>query len=274
MMKNNEIEIFMATDDAINTLSDKNNMEYISNKIKENPDSNKWLYEEWDDLFVKMKYTIPDFKLDTSNDGDYSKVEYNNSIKLYEALKDLPRYILTDEKFWVWINLEKCYEAAVQAMPIKSASTFGDHYLFRKGRRRGNFFGVMSRCFFRVYLTVDEELEDKYYYTRFVIEKPERIRNLTWRANSSQKHIVQTVIKAEKFVYDEYMNDENKRQMFIEAEKSKDRENIYTDVAKYLSLYGSVRLLDVVSTGDLFAAIVTRMREYINKRNASVVEIL
>ena len=40
--------------------------------------------------------------------------------------------------------------------PIKSSSTFGDHYLFKKGKRRGNFFGVMSRSFFRVYLTVDE----------------------------------------------------------------------------------------------------------------------
>lgn len=266
-MMNNKIEIYMATDDAINTLGDKNNMEYISEMIKEHPDSNSWLFDEWDDLFVKMKYTIPDFKLDISNDGDYSKVDYSNSIKLYEALKDLPRYILTDEKFWVWINLVKCYQAAVQAMPIKSSSTFGDHYLFKKGKRRGNFFGVMSRSFFRVYLTVDESLEeDKYYYTRFVIEKPERIRNLTWRANSSEKHIVQAVIKAEKFVYDEYMNDENKRQKFIDAEKTKDKENIYTDVAKYLSLYGSVRLIDVISSEDLFDAIVDRMRKYIEKR--------
>ena len=65
--------------------------------------------------------------------------------------------------------------------------------------------------------------------------------------------------------HDEYMNDETKRQLFIEAEKSKERENIYTDVAKYLSLYGSVRLIDVVSQEDLFNAIVNRMREYINK---------
>ena len=61
------------------------------------------------------------------------------------------------------------------------------------------------------------------------------------------------------------MNDETKRQWFIEAEKSKERENIYTDVAKYLSLYGSVRLIDVVSQEDLFNAIVNRMRKYINK---------
>ena len=124
----------------------------------------------------------------------------------------------------------------------------------------------MSRSFFRVYLTVDESLEDKYYYTRFVIEKPERIRNLTWRANSSEKHIVQAVIRAEKSVYDEYMNDETKRQSFIEAEKTKDKENIYTDVAKYLSLYGSVRLIDVVSQEDLYDAIVKRMKQYINSR--------
>ena len=67
-------------------------------------------------------------------------------------------------------------------------------------------------------------------------------------------------------MYDEYMNDENKRQLFIEAEKTKDKENIYTDVAKYLSLYGSVRLIDVISSEDLFDAIVDRMRKYIETR--------
>ena len=40
-MMNNQIEIFMATDDAINTLGEKNNMEFISKMIKENPSSNK-----------------------------------------------------------------------------------------------------------------------------------------------------------------------------------------------------------------------------------------
>ena len=47
---------------------------------------------------------------------------------------------------------------------------------------------------------------------------------------------------------------------------AKDKENIYTDVAKYLSLYGSVRLIDVVSQEDLYDAIVKRMKQYINSR--------
>ena len=68
----------------------------------------------------------------------------------------------------------------------------------KQGKRRGIFFNVLARCYFRVALSVDETLEDKYSLTRFVIENPERFRTLSWRANSSQKNIVLGALKAEK----------------------------------------------------------------------------
>ena len=134
-------------------------------------------------------------------------------------------------------------------MPVKSDSTFSDHWLFTQGNRRGIFFGVLSRCYFRVALTIDENLEDKYELTKFIIENPERFRNLSWRSSSSEKHVVHGVIKAEKDITEKY--------------GKLVKNSIYTDVAKEISLYASVRLIDVISENDIYNHVYNYMENKI-----------
>ena len=249
---NNCINISFMTEDAINTL--KSNSKTANNYLKEWKDSNAWLSNIYPgNLFEEKKYKIPDFKLKISENGNYEEVDFQNSIILYNSLKDLPQYIVTDERFWAWINFEKGYKAAVQAIPVKSDSTFSDHWLFSQGNRRGLFFGVLSRCFFRVALTINETLDDKYELTKFVIENPERFRNLTWRSSSSEKHVVHGVIRAEKDIVKKYGN-------LV-------KNSIYKDIAKELSLYASVRLIDVISEEDIYNFTFNKMESILLNTN-------
>ena len=244
----NKINICFMTDEAIETL--RKNSKFATEKIKEKTESSDWIKEIYSGkIYEEKKYKIPEIQLLTSESGDYSEVDYQNSIMIYEALKDLPRYILTDERFWAWFNFTIGYKAALQAMPIKSDSTFGDHWLFNQGKRRGIFFNVMARCFFRVELSVDERLEDKYELTKFVIENPIRFRELTWRANSSEKHIVLGALKAEKAICEKY--------------EDQVKSSIYKEIAKHISLYGSVRLIDVVPEEEIYNTVYSKMEEII-----------
>lgn len=253
MMMNNKINIEFMTDEALETL--KSNSLTANNYLKTEKNNSEWLKEIYNGkLYEPMKQKINDFELKISLNDNYDEVDFDNSIILYESLKELPLYILTNERFWAWINFEKGYKAAIQAMPIKSNSTFSDHWLFTQGSRRGIFFGVLSRCYFRVALTVDERLDDKYELTRFVIENPERFRNLTWRSSSSEKHIVLGVIKAEKDIYDKYGN--------------KVKNSIYKDIAKEISLYASVRLIDIVSEEDIYKFVYNKMEQMINEQTS------
>ena len=43
----------------------------------------------------------------------------------------------------------------------------------------------------------------------------------------------------------------------------KGKHNVYTKVAAYLSLYGSVRLIDVISEEDIYNAVYEKMEKYI-----------
>lgn len=258
----NKINISFITDDALETLY--KNSEEVANYLMREKDNSNWLKLIYNGkIFEEKKYKINDIKLLT--DDNYENVDFENSIMIYEALKDLPRYILTDERFWCWFNFTIGYQAALQAMKINSKTTFEDHWLFKQGQRRGIFFNVLARCYFRVALSIDEKnVEDKYYLTRFVIENPERFRTLSWRANSSQKNIVLGALKAEKDIVEKYKD-------IIDVDKIKYNDGkgtIYSEVTKQISLYGSVRLIDAASEEDIYNFVYSKLEEMVNAKIA------
>ena len=263
MKMNNEIRIKYMTQDAINTLKNdinKNDAKKVNQCIEENKENSNWLEEFCEcEIYEERKNRIPYFSLKLIEKGNDNEVQYQNAIILYESLKKLPRYVLTNERFWAWLNFDIGYKYALQAMPVKSKSTVGNMYLFNQGQRRGIFFGVLSRLYFWVDLTVDEtNTEDKYHLTKFAMSNISRIRNITWRSNSSEKHIVRGMLKALKDVYDEYNNDETKKEKFRKAEVGKNKnngnktENLYTELTRKLSLYCSVRIIDAMTEEDIY----------------------
>jgi len=264
---NNKIPICYINDQLLENL--RENSVAVGELIKEHSDTN-WIKKyAAGQIFEEKKLFIPDFKLELSTDGDYNKVNFKNSVILYESLKHLPRYVLTNENFWVWLELTKCYEICKQAMPIRSKSTFREHWLFEGGNRRGIFFGVLSRCYFKTELTVDERLSNKYELTKFICDKYERFRNLSWRGISSEKHFVLGVIKAEKDLYEEYNKMPETAEMFRKAEigLKKPERNLYTELSKELSLYGSVRLLDALTEEEIYIIAKEKMIEIIKGFN-------
>lgn len=254
----NKIHISFITDEALETLY--KNSEEVTEFLKKEKENSKWLKLIYKgELFEEKKYKINEIQLAT--DDNYENVDFENSIKIYESLKELPRYILTDERFWCWFNFTIGYKAALQAMKINSKTTFEDHWLFKQGKRRGIFFNVLARCYFRVALSVDESLEDPYELTRFVIENPERFRTLSWRANSSQKTIVLGALKAEKAILEKYRDAIN-----IDKIKYNDgKGSIYSEITKQISLYGSVRLIDAASEKDIYDLVYQKMDEMVQK---------
>jgi len=115
------------------------------------------------------------------------------------------------------------------------------------------FFGVLSRCYFRVDLTIDDRLEDKYELTKWIVESSERFRNLSWRSFSSESHLVRGIIKGEKRAV-EYCGKENN--------------DAYSEIAKYISTeLGSVGFLDAYSEEDIEEIIFDKMVQLISGEN-------
>ena len=240
-----KINIKMLTEDALVYL--RNNPDSISKMIKEN-ENNSWINSTIPQpMFVEKKLQIDDFELTDNPESSDKNIDFENSKALYESLKVLPRYILCDERFWLWLHFEKFYSVVRQMMKVKGKSTFTDHWLQTRGVRRGLMFGVLSRCYFRVALTIDDKAIDKYSLTKWVIDNPERYRNLTWRSFSSEEHLVRGVLKGEKQAVDEF--------------KGKENSDVYPEIAKYVSIIGSVRLLDMMTEDDIQLMIYNKTKD-------------
>lgn len=218
--------------------------------IRENPFDSRWLSNFINDenVFEMRKAKIVDFDLKLSLTGNYKDVEYDNAIVMYEHLNNLPRYILVDERFWGWLEFGKFYRWAVQSMPVKKDSAFEGRWIFKRGKKRGLWFNQLSRSYFWVEFTVDESLNDKYELTKFVFDKLDRIRHLTF--DSKYRSVVYNAVRAEKALYDKYANTPEYADTFKKCESGET--NIYTYLRKNLSLYGSVRILDFMDDDDLF----------------------
>ena len=228
-MFNKIINISFITDDALNTLY--SNPQRVTELIKSNPFDSSGLNELMNKKIFELRKTkIKDFELKISLNGVYKEVEYENAICLYEHLKDIPRYILIDERFWVWLELDKFYRVAVQSMPIKKNTVFEGRWIFTRGNKRGLWFNVFSRSYFWVEFTVDENSQDKYELTRFAFEKIERIRHLTF--DSKYRNIVFNSLKAEKKLYDKYANDPEYTKTYKNCESGIGNYNIYTYLRK------------------------------------------
>lgn len=231
----NEINIKILSEDGL--IYFKKNVDKIVKLIQDN-DTNEWIYTTFPtNLFIEKKYTIEDFELKNNPESKDKSIDLENSIKIFNHLKKLPRYILTNECFWLWLHLEKFYKIVKNMMPINSTSTILDHWMHKQGTRRGLMFGVLSRCYFRVELSIDDSLEDKYELTKWIIDKPERFRNLTWRSFSSELHLVRGIIKGEKKA--------------VSLKPEKEKSSMYPEITKYICSEGSVKLLDVISEEDI-----------------------
>lgn len=243
-MKKNNIKVL-----SVESLAKiNNNIETYTNLIINNP-TNDWVKNE-KLVFIEKTYTINDIELVSNPEEKNKTIAYENAIKIYEALKDLPRFILTDEKFWLWLYLDKYYSIVRDMMKIKGSSTIKDHWTFKQGRRRGLFFGVLSRLFFRVDLTIDENKDDKYELTKWIFENVERFRNYTWRSYSSEKHLVRGAVCGAKRTVEEMGFEHN---------------DIYPILAKHISLIGSVKLLDTISEEDISSMIYTKTKELLKE---------
>ena len=248
-----KIKIKLLSDTALAYF--KRNMSKMVVKIQEN-ETNDWVYKDFSNpIFVQKEYQIEDFELMPNPESADKEIDLNNSIVLYETLKSLPKYILTDERFWLWLYLDKCYTITRSMMKVTGKSTLSDHWTFAQGVRRGLMFGVLSRCYYRVLFTVDPSKEDKYELTKWIIQFPERYRNLTWRSFSSEAHLVRGILKGEKRAVEETGRENSK---------------FYSEIAKYIMRVGSVKLLDVITEEDIEDITYNKMIELYNAEEVNL----
>lgn len=225
------------------------NIEDYSQKFRDNPEDSSWINILADGrVFQEKRFQIDDFQLLEPESPKDTKTLITNSILIYEKLKHLPKYVLSNKYFWLWFMFTRCYSVSLKLMEKQDVSSFKNQWIHPG--RRGLFFGVISRCYYRVALTVvDNHAVDRYYLSRFAIERPTRFRELSWRTISSQPHVVRGFLRG---IYEVVLED-----------PLKENTSCYPLLAKDMSRLGSVKLIDVMTEDDIYEYISLKYRKYL-----------
>ena len=235
------INIKMMTEEAYATL--QKNYKDVYEQIKNHPSDSTWLegYLGFNPYETK-KYLIEDFELKDSE--EYSEVAFENGIVLYEHLKDLPRYIVCNCRFWAWVTFDKAYKQAQHAMKLSTATTLKNGWLGTNARRSLMLFAI-SQSYFRIETSVDETKENKYELSKYLFDDAEVYRGIAYRNIGMLQNVntalIQAVVDAkEKFGFEP------------------DREAVRL-LMKDASRIGSVMLIDNMSKDEIYEILYKKL---------------
>lgn len=240
-----EINIKLMTEEAYKTL--QNNYEEIYMMIIDHPSDSSWLKDYLGfEPYETKKYTIEDFEL--KSDSIYKNVEFENAVILYNALKDLPKYILCNIRFWAWITFEKAYKQAISRIELKNNSIVKNWWLPGKSRR-DLMLGIISREFFKVEVSIEELQEDKYLLTRYIMGNSEVYRNIVYRNIGMIKNVSLGILQAE-YDIEKYYN------YSITVDRAR-------EVMKDASRIGSVMMIDLLSKEEVRNILFNKIKKRI-----------
>lgn len=238
-----QINVKMMSEEAYKTL--QKNYEEVAKMINDHPSDCSWLKDYLGfEPFEEKKYVIEAPEL--LNNDDYSTVAFDNAKTLYESLKDLPRYVLCSNRFWAWITFERAYKQAISASK-KITKDFVKNWWLQGNSRRDLMLGIISRYYFYVEITVDENAADPYEVTRYALTNGEAYRNITYRNIGMLKSVSLEYFRVQKDYSEKNNVDISWR--------------VARELMKEASRMGSVMLIDLCSNKEIYDYLYAKLEK-------------
>lgn len=242
-----KINVKMMTEEAYLTLQ-KNHAE-VYKMIVDHPSDSSWLKDYLGfEPYEEKKYIIEDFSL--KNADNYQEVALENAITLYEVFKDLPRYILCNNRFWGWVLFSKFYRQAQKAIKFTNG-TLASRWLIGTSRR-SLMLGVVSRQYFKIEVSITNESK-KYELAEFIIKNHAPYKNIAMRNIGMLNNVVIPYLQICKEMHQKYgivLDDDFCSTLMKEASK-----------------IGSVMLIDIMKKDDIYSLLLDKIEAYIKENS-------
>jgi|SRR5690554_140263 len=219
--------IRLLTNDSINFI--KTNYQYIHDKLVNN-DVRQVIANElitgWSEESKFLSRTINFYMPDNINPRHS---DFENAKLIYESFNELSESQASDERLWAGLAvLDDVYEYLKYRWK-DTANTLRYRVVFHAGGKRGLMYHGIARLWWLTYLTIDNEIENKYELTEFTFNYPHIMEKMIYRNFSNSKSIRHGIIRG-------IMN-------FIESGGVYTIEKI-DNLYLYISMISGVNLLD------------------------------
>lgn len=138
--------------------------------------NNDWIYSYFREErpFIEYKQEFPEFKLSFDLEEDIGRVDVNNTITLYSAMKSLTDTQATDERLWsgmchcdFWGFLQERWQ--VKDYHNLSDSSVKTRYFFAHNKKRSLITNSLSKLWWCGRLTYDDKRKDPFELTKYLI---------------------------------------------------------------------------------------------------------
>ena len=173
----NEIRLQFLTDEGLSQL--KQMFDYNYEQYKNQNHQYFLEYLNSNNYLQDSPYTIQDFTNELQYSLNENQDDFNNIKIVYSALKDLPTYIMMDDRFWsalthtiMWDYVTKRsvgYKKGVKDSKKKLYNSFFTHT--SNGKKRGTYVNCVSRLWWAGKLTYDSDSENHFELTEELCKK-------------------------------------------------------------------------------------------------------
>ncbi|WP_274649018.1 DUF6339 family protein [Paenibacillus humicola] len=169
--------------------------------------------------------------------------DYENTKKIYTALKELTILQATDERLWVYLTHTIFWKYMRKRWPVESyldkdkpEEAIKERYFFMANRDRALIRNGIARLWWYGYVSYDENREDPFELTKVLLSKLDIAQSLLERSFSRNPDITKSVLSV--------LKQKELESSFI------DREN-FRSLMMYINQLGGVTILDTLDPEDL-----------------------
>lgn len=220
-------------------------------------DTNEWIYDYFgsEAPFMEYKQDFEDFNLTYKADEDMGKIDVNNTIILYSAMKSLTDTQATDERLWsgmchcdFWSFLNERWQAK-DFHDLKDSSVM-TRYFFAHNKKRSLITNSLAKLWWIGRLTYDERRTDPFELTKY-LEIDYSTKSLVIFSNNyiSNRNVMIGLLSALKHLED--------NGYIIRNQKSR---STYYEATKYLNVLGGTYILDYFSSDEIEEKVIKYMK--------------
>lgn len=174
--------------------------------------------------------------------------DYENTKKVYTALKGLTVSQATDERLWAylthkpfWTYMKKRWPVEIYSKKERPEEGIKKRYFFMANRDRALFHNGISRLWWYGHVSYDQQRKDPFELTKILLSKQDIAKNLLERSFSRNPDITKTILSV--------LHDWEKEG------KPPIRRKAFRKLMIYINQLGGVTILDLLDKTELILLI-------------------